>query len=595
MMISGLILSGVYRTSRFFSIGFSFALFTVAEPNLFYCNLGIFKAPIREYLFNGGTYVIHYLLENLVLLSVTMLCSCLSRKASVSRQLNIMELLFITLLLVASVEAELSSSFREFITAKYGKQMAAQLNRDDLGKAGSFGGGNHTAGLKTRNQPIILVHGVLTTAYSYTKMSEYFLSHGYTTAEVYATTWGNGLDDELMSVSLDCNYVRQIRNFIKAVSAYTGSKVDILAYSMGSPLSRKAILGQRCVDTKKYLGGPLTKLVDTFVGVAGANYGSFLCEVFQASGICNRVNGLSCNSSFLTDINFRKVLHYEGEHVFVIFSKDDDIVGGYACGHNMSSIPKADDTFVVMMSLAFYNLLLLFLFAIPSVDSTLGHSFYKWITETYGEQIARRFNRGDLGKGGSFGGGCHVAGTKTKQVSRKEPIILVNGLLTTADSFGTNWEYLLKHGYTKEEIYATTWGDGSFENIAWVPLSCKFVKQIRQFIEAVHNFTNSKVDVLAYSMGSPLTRKAILGGECVETKEDLGPPITDLIDTYVSVAGANFGVSLCDDFGECDTCSKLNGLDCESQFLEDINTKRYYRQRKMRQKRFVRSECRCIL
>lgn len=220
------------------------------------------------------------------------------------------------------------------------------------------------------------------------------------------------------------------------------------------------------------------------------------------------------------------------------------------------------------MSLAFYNLLLLFLFAIPSVDSTLGHSFYKWITETYGEQIARRFNRGDLGKGGSFGGGCHVAGTKTK----KEPIILVNGLLTTADSFGTNWEYLLKHGYTKEEIYATTWGDGSFENIAWVPLSCKFVKQIRQFIEAVHNFTNSKVDVLAYSMGSPLTRKAILGGECVETKEDLGPPITDLIDTYVSVAGANFGVSLCDDFGECDTCSKLNGLDCESQFLEDINT-----------------------
>ncbi|KAK6051250.1 hypothetical protein COOONC_11245 [Cooperia oncophora] len=37
---------------------------------------------------------------------------------------------------------------------------------------------------------------------------------------------------------------------------------------MGSPISRKAILGGKCVDTGEYLGPPLTALVDTFVSVA---------------------------------------------------------------------------------------------------------------------------------------------------------------------------------------------------------------------------------------------------------------------------------------------------------------------------------------
>lgn len=41
---------------------------------------------------------------------------------------------------------------------------------------------------------------------------------------------------------------------IIAVRQYTGLKVDIIAYSMGSPLARKAILGGHCVDTREVLG-----------------------------------------------------------------------------------------------------------------------------------------------------------------------------------------------------------------------------------------------------------------------------------------------------------------------------------------------------
>jgi hypothetical protein len=35
------------------------------------------------------------------------------------------------------------------------------------------------------------------------------------------------------------------------VYEYIGQKVDIIAYSMGSPLARKAILGGLCADTRE--------------------------------------------------------------------------------------------------------------------------------------------------------------------------------------------------------------------------------------------------------------------------------------------------------------------------------------------------------
>lgn len=73
----------------------------------------------------------------------------------------------------------------------------------------------------------------------------------------------------------------QVRALIVAVRLYTGRAVDVVGYSLGVPVSRKAILGGRCVDTGEDLGAPLTKFIDTYVGVAGPNHGISL----QVGGI----------------------------------------------------------------------------------------------------------------------------------------------------------------------------------------------------------------------------------------------------------------------------------------------------------------------
>jgi len=106
---------------------------------------------------------------------------------------------------------------------------------------------------------------------------------------------------------------------IQTVAQYTTSKVNIIGISMGSPIARKvifkkiskkkfflifkAIMGGNCVDTNDHLGPPLTDLIHTFVGVAGANWGSFLCII--PIGSCNLINGMACGSKFLNDINSR--------------------------------------------------------------------------------------------------------------------------------------------------------------------------------------------------------------------------------------------------------------------------------------------------
>lgn len=100
--------------------------------------------------------------------------------------------------------------------------------------------------------------------------------------------------------------VLQLRSFFQTVADFTSSKVDVIGYSMGSPVARKAILGGRCVDTGEDLGPPLTHLVHTFLGVAGANFGSVLC--FLPFGSCNLNNGMGCGSAFLNDINSRSAL-----------------------------------------------------------------------------------------------------------------------------------------------------------------------------------------------------------------------------------------------------------------------------------------------
>ncbi|KAE9421329.1 hypothetical protein Angca_001704, partial [Angiostrongylus cantonensis] len=218
-----------------------------------------------------------------------------------------------------------------------------RMARRDMGPAGSFGGGDHVAGKRTVRQAVVLVHGITNIAGVFDRQRQHLLKVGWKDSDVYATTYGDGGRTPAPLVDMKCDYIKQVRWMIQGVSAFTRRRVDVIGYSMGSPVARKAILGGRCVDTGEELGPSLTALVDTFVSVAGANHGSFLC-LLPFPGACNSVNGLSCISNFIKDINARQ--RYEGLHVFSVYSPQDDKVGHRnACGESTSSIAGADQEF----------------------------------------------------------------------------------------------------------------------------------------------------------------------------------------------------------------------------------------------------------
>lgn len=101
---------------------------------------------------------------------------------------------------------------------------------------------------------------------------------------------------------MSCADVKHIRQFILAVAEYTNSTVDIISYSMGTAITRKAVLGGHCVDTGEYIGEPLTSIVDTFVAVGGVAYGLENCPT--AIKACNGNNGMICGSDYLVSLLF---------------------------------------------------------------------------------------------------------------------------------------------------------------------------------------------------------------------------------------------------------------------------------------------------
>uniref|UniRef100_A0AC35TGF0 Lipase domain-containing protein n=1 Tax=Rhabditophanes sp. KR3021 TaxID=114890 RepID=A0AC35TGF0_9BILA len=246
-----------------------------------------------------------------------------------------MKLLYLVLILclTTKIHAQLSSHFQRFILDNYDPSLLTQFNRG--GKGWSFGGKKDEDD-EVRKRPVIIVHGITNKLDRFQKTINALLKKGYNKREVYGTTWGDGGGTPAPLVSLKCQYIKQIRLFIIAVSHYTKSDVDIVAYSMGSPIARKAILGGKCVDVNEDLGPPLTKFISTYISVAGANYGSSLCIYPLPITICNKNNGLYCGSHFIQDINSRQ--HYEGQNVYSIFSDSDEKVGTHGCGKYLSPI-----------------------------------------------------------------------------------------------------------------------------------------------------------------------------------------------------------------------------------------------------------------
>lgn len=242
----------------------------------------------------------------------------------------------------------ISPNFQEWL-AENGYENYDFLREDING--GSFGGKINSSD-EIVNQPVIFIHGNSDKALGdifgqsgWTASVDYFTNNGYTQAELYGFTWGpaNVLLSAEQSHSFE--YISQIRAFIIAVKEYTGAKnVDIIGHSMGVTLARKAVKGGSSYDynsgTYKNLGAPLTDIVDTFVGIAGANRGLVSCYmVCGATETCNDESGLYPGylfwgtgpygvSDILVDINSTQ--KYEGDYIYTIWSTVDEVIG-YGC------------------------------------------------------------------------------------------------------------------------------------------------------------------------------------------------------------------------------------------------------------------------
>uniref|UniRef100_A0A914QDE2 Lipase n=1 Tax=Panagrolaimus davidi TaxID=227884 RepID=A0A914QDE2_9BILA len=240
-------------------------------------------------------------------------------------------LISFTVFLSLSVQifADFSLNFKNFIQRTYGAQVLQQLERPDmgLGLSGSFGGRTFDTDF-IRRDPIIFVHGAGQRAGNFIGSYFYFLGKGYTAAELYSTTYGDGGITPQRYKTLACDDVKQIRGLLQTVAAYTNRTVNIIAFGEGTPIARKAILGGSCVDTRDSLGAALTTLVNTFISVAGVGYGKQFCN--PQEGGCNLNNGMYCNSAFLTELN-TPATRFEGRFSYYIYSDNDQVIEQNCC------------------------------------------------------------------------------------------------------------------------------------------------------------------------------------------------------------------------------------------------------------------------
>nr|CDJ86137.1 Lipase domain containing protein [Haemonchus contortus] len=274
----------------------------------------------------------------------------------------------------------LSSHFVDWLIAN--GYESDNFDRPDIGPNGSFGG-KKRAIERIRNEPVIFIHGngdaALHTqaplATGWSRSIQYFLEQNYTEGELYATTWGDawgtGSVLDTYSTMHTCSNLLFLRRFIEAVIQYTGArKVDVIAHSVGVVLARKALKGGSLIGTDGNctLGPPLTSKIDTFVGIAGPNYGLCVCQLAQTvPAWCNALDGLypgyTCQDQLLCGYtsgnckqeNYSALLEKlnndpvrEAEHVYAMWSDVDEVLlfRGMTWGKPTSRIPGMNGRWV---------------------------------------------------------------------------------------------------------------------------------------------------------------------------------------------------------------------------------------------------------
>uniref|UniRef100_A0A914H073 Lipase n=1 Tax=Globodera rostochiensis TaxID=31243 RepID=A0A914H073_GLORO len=173
-------------------------------------------------------------------------------------------------------------------------------------------GGRQFEGQTLKNRPVIFIHGNSDGALAqgdeewsqgWSANIKYFLINGYSSAEMYAITYGNRNLTYAMNRSIDCATVIKMRLFLEAVLQYTGSQyVNIVAHSMGVTIARIIIQGNTFSEAGKvkcHLGKQLMNRVSNLIGIAGANFGMCSCSnetIAQTFAACGKLTGFWTSS-----------------------------------------------------------------------------------------------------------------------------------------------------------------------------------------------------------------------------------------------------------------------------------------------------------
>uniref|UniRef100_A0AC35THG3 Lipase_GDSL domain-containing protein n=1 Tax=Rhabditophanes sp. KR3021 TaxID=114890 RepID=A0AC35THG3_9BILA len=243
-----------------------------------------------------------------------------------------------------------SDDFKNYIIKNHNQSYLELFEQKQLGLGylGSFGG--KFSDQETSNKtPIILFHGGSHIPFFFDTAKKYLIKRGYKFGDVYGITIDDGVLNLLTFMAADCEYVKLVRQFIKLVSEYRKDtpNLNLVTYSTASPFVRKAILGGKCIDSGEELGPSLTTKINTFVSIAGPNYGFESCNYLKAvTRHCNMVNGMICKSKFLVDIN-NQTSKFEGKKTYSIYSQLDWIVGQQCCGNICSELKNADKNYIL--------------------------------------------------------------------------------------------------------------------------------------------------------------------------------------------------------------------------------------------------------
>lgn len=143
---------------------------------------------------------------------------------------------------------------------------------------------------------------------------------------------------------------------------YTGAeKIDVIAHSMGVTLTRRALKGGWSYvekDEPYYIGPALSDKVHTFIGIAGANYGSPVCWYsfhVNSMRMCNKHNGFYPGtvdadpwpidlSDFLIELN--SINDREGQNTYALLSLYDQIAPARVFRRYISEFPGMNMSFV---------------------------------------------------------------------------------------------------------------------------------------------------------------------------------------------------------------------------------------------------------